>query len=219
MVLVAGLPSSGKSSAIRWLASEAGRARQSVAVARVHCFEPAVEPARPEVAVASRTWVSGAYCPDHFLVQKLPEAAEWAEQQQASLLLVETAGLCGRCSPFTQRPLALFVADLSMGRSAVQKVGPMLATCDICVLTRVDRVSWTELVMQRATVRGVNPECTVVVLNGLTGEGRRELWTEVERRLPCGEVRAHDVGQLRCSAPQFYCSFCLGQSRVGIFQL
>ena len=218
-VLVAGLPSSGKSSAIGWLVVEAERAGVRVARARVQCFDEAGAAPPDEAGRPSRSWVSGGQCPDHFLVEHDAEILAWAEQQRASLLVLETAGLCGRCSPFPRTGVAVCVVDLTMGRSAVQKVGPMLSTADVCVLTRADRVSWTELVMQRSAVLEVTPGCAVVVLNGLTGEGRTELWAAVARQLESGAGGVRDGSGLRSPAPQFYCSFCLGQSRVGIFQL
>ena len=140
LAVFAGLPSSGKTSCIKWLASEASGDGQRPAYARVQCHASAAEPPPPGLSSPARTWVSGSLCPDHFLAERAVELGSWATQQGGAPLLLETAGWCARCSPFAQNVTGIFIADASMGCRALGKVGPMLATCDLCVLTRGDRV-------------------------------------------------------------------------------
>ncbi|MFQ9792658.1 MAG: hypothetical protein ACLRX7_05000 [Acutalibacteraceae bacterium] len=47
--------------------------------------------------------ISGDICPDHFLVSNLPELYHWADEKQSDVLLIETAGLCHRCSPLRNK--------------------------------------------------------------------------------------------------------------------
>ena len=216
-LVVAGLPSSGKTSTIAWLVRQARQAGPRPGYARVHCH-PGLEEEPPAASTPARTWVSDSDCPDHYLAVQLAELQAWATTQAVTLLVVETAGLCARCSPFPPGAASVFVADLTMGRSAIQKVGPMLTTADVCVLTRIDRVSWTEACMQHQIVERANPECDVVMLNGLTGEGQEQLWRKVSRHLAAApEPDRAERAPLRSPPPQFYCSYCLGQKRVGIF--
>ena len=55
--------------------------------------------------------ISGDICPDHFLVSNLPELYHWADEKQSDVLLIETAGLCHRCSPATEQMAAGCVLD------------------------------------------------------------------------------------------------------------
>jgi Ni2+-binding GTPase involved in maturation of urease and hydrogenase len=143
----------------------------------------------------------------------LPEMRGWAAGTGADLLLVESAGLCCRCSPYPVDCAAVFVADASAGRGALGKVGPMLTTCDLCVLTRPDRITPAEREMLVATARGLG-RAAVLTLDGLTGEGSDSLWARVAPLLGRpGEMA------LRATLPQFYCSYCLGRERVGILDL
>jgi Ni2+-binding GTPase involved in maturation of urease and hydrogenase len=143
----------------------------------------------------------------------LPEMRGWATGTGADLLLVESAGLCCRCSPYPVDCAAVFVADASAGRGALRKVGPMLTTCDLCVLTRPDRITPAEREMLVATARGLG-RAAVLTLDGLTGEGSDTLWA---RTVPLLDRPGET--SLRASLPQFYCSYCLGRERVGILDL
>ena len=217
LVVFAGLPSSGKSAVIRWLAEQRTVTAQSPAYVRVYCHEGVFE--SPPVPIdRTRASVSARVCPDHFLATEAGKLAEWAETK-SDLLLVETAGLCARCSPFPEAAVGVFVADLTMGRSAIRKVGPMLTTADVCVLTRIDRVSAAETALAAPAARRANPNCTVLPLNGLTGEGAVELEITLQQRLAAvqpAESTRYDT--LRGPPPQFYCSYCLGQQRVSVFE-
>jgi Ni2+-binding GTPase involved in maturation of urease and hydrogenase len=215
LVVISGYPSSGKSAAVRTLLAEARRHGSAAA----HAVVADRPPTAPE-ASAPRTWTSDAMCPDHYLDEILPEVAVWGRAQAADWLLVETAGLCSRCSPFPERCVGVFVIDASAGLRVPGKVGPMLQTCDVCVYTRVDRVSQGERLMFTGALRAMNPDCAVLPLNGLTGEGGEDLWGRVaeaaDRRFAADGA---GPGDLRRPLPEFYCSFCLGRQRAGILQV
>ena len=215
-VVVAGFPSSGKSAVLRWLGRRALGSSRRPAVAALECFpsepRPAWTTAGPR-AVPWRRWTSGDACPDHVLALRLPEMRDWAAHERADLLLVESAGLCCRCSPYPSRGVALFAADASAGRGALAKVGPMLTTCDLCVLTRPDRVTPAEREMLLAAARDLG-RTAALTLDGLTGEGAEALWKRTTALLG----RPGKDG-LRAAPPQFYCSYCLGRQRVGILDL
>ncbi len=243
-VLVAGFPSSGKSAVVRSVGRQAARTGWRLALAALECFpsepRPAWTTAGPR-AVPWRCWTSGDLCPDHALVALLPEMHLWAAGTGADLLLVETAGLCCRCSPYPIHCAAVFVADASAGRGALGKVGPMLTTCDLCVLTRPDRITPAEREMLVATARGLG-RAAVLTLDGLTGEGSDALWARLAPLLgrskeasgfaasfrggpgggeALGAEQPPGAGEtaLRAGLPQFYCSYCLGRERVGILDL
>lgn len=217
LVVFAGLPSNGKSSVIKWLIERIAATDSMPAYVRLHCH-----PASREVALVpperELTLVSGRVCPDHFLAAEIPHVLKWAEPR-SDWLLIETAGLCARCSPFPRAAMSVFVADLTMGCAAIRRVGPMLTTCDLCVLTRADRASSAETAMAMVTARRVNPNATILLFNGLTGEGSSELWVQLcrqQNRPKAADV--HDTLELRARAPQFNCSYCMGQRRVAVFE-
>lgn len=138
---------------------------------------------------------------------------DWAAAAGADLLLVESAGLCCRCSPYPFRSVAVFVADASAGRGALAKVGPMLTTCDLCVLTHPDRVTPAEREMLAAAAHA-SGRVPVFGLDGLTGEGSDALWARTAALL-----NGPGAEGLRAPLPQFYCSYCLGRERVGVLDL
>ena len=161
-VLVAGFPSSGKSAVVKSIGRQALRAGRRPALAALECFPSEPRPAwttdgaRP---IPWRSWTSGDTCPDHALADLLGEMRDWAAGAGADLLLVESAGLCCRCSPYPTDGTAVFVADASAGRGALRKVGPMLTTCDVCVLTRPDRITPAERDADRHGARAGPGRC------------------------------------------------------------
>lgn len=219
LVVIAGFPASGKTSVIRSLVGEATREGQRPAVSTVRCAATDERVPPWALTIPRQTWASGPYCPDHELAQRLDDMGNWAGGEGAEVLFVETAGLCARCSPFPKHCVALFVADYSAGLRMPEKVGPMLATCDVCICTRPDRTTQTERLMFHGRVRAVNSGCAVLAMNGLTGEGGRDLWSLVARNLRLEPLRVDShagYGDLRSDLPQFFCSYCLGRDQVGI---
>ena len=218
LVVIAGFPASGKTAILRCLVKEATGAGLSVAVANVRCYRGDDSPPPWGGGIPWRTWTSESYCPDHQLAQKLDEMETWARGRSCEVLFVETAGLCARCSPFPDHCVALFAVDYSSGLGLPHKVGPMLTTCDVCICTRPDRATQTERLMFHAQVKHANPTCSIIALNGLTGEGGRDLWQLVRHSQNDGRAQDEDVehGIFRSSLPEFFCSFCLGRDHVGI---
>ncbi|MEZ5334704.1 MAG: GTP-binding protein [Methanolobus sp.] len=96
-------------------------------------------------------------------------------RRKSDVLLSETAGLCLRCAPYPDECLAICVIDVTTGPNTPLKVGPLLTTADIVVMTKGDLVSQAEREVFRERVLEVNPECVIVEANGLTGKGAFEL--------------------------------------------
>ena len=139
-----------------------------------------------------------------------------ADAEDSDVLVLETAGLCARCSPFPARAFGIFTVDLTGGLHLPGKVGPMLETCDLCVCTRPDRVTGTERILFEGALRAVRPDLLIHFVNGLTGEGVRIVTAGVEGWLRSGGGTG-DL-EMRRPLPQFFCSFCLGRTEVGILQ-
>jgi len=212
LIVVAGYPSSGKTALLRRLVPGLTRDDRRIASVELRC-DPRPEGARPPTP-GHRVIVDEAYCPDHALARDLEELL--AAAGDADVLALETAGLCARCSPFPERAFGIFVVDLTGGLRLPGKVGPMLETCDLCVCTRADRVTGTERTLFEGALRAVSPDLPVFFINGLTGEGVRRATARVEEWLDAGGG-AGDL-EMRRPLPQFFCSFCLGRTEVGILQ-
>ena len=88
----------------------------------------------------------------------------------------------------------------------------MLKAADIVVITKGDIVSQAEREVFASRVRQVNPNATILHVNGITGQGAFELST----LLVTGEDHATLTGKkLRFSMPSALCSYCLGETRIG----
>ncbi len=64
-----------------------------------------------EFGLPARKVYSGELCPDHCNVMVLGDALEWAGRERCGILMVETAGLCLRCSPYVDGGLGLVVLE------------------------------------------------------------------------------------------------------------
>ena len=77
-------------------------------------------------------------CPDHYAIYNIEDMIGWAEENESDFLIVETAGLCHRCAPYTMNCLGVCVIDATSGPNTPLKVGPFLSTADIAVITKGD---------------------------------------------------------------------------------
>ena len=124
-VIVAGTPSSGKTSVmihtIRHLLAEGF----SVAVCKIDCLETSDDERYGRLGIPVAIGLSDYICPDHFYVANLEEIENWAKKQMADILVLETAGLCHRCAPAIHGCLSICVIDNLIGIDTPKKVGPM----------------------------------------------------------------------------------------------
>jgi Ni2+-binding GTPase involved in maturation of urease and hydrogenase len=150
-------------------------------------------------------------CPDHFSTYNIEEMFNWANGEKASVLLVETAGYCLRCSPYVRNFLGIFVADITQGISMPLKVGPMLSLADIVVVTKGDVVSQAEREVFRTRVEKVNPKAIISEVNGLTGYGCRDI---AEAVFDSPDVINPQALSLKERAPLALCTLCTGELNV-----
>ena len=156
--------------------------------------------------------LGGDVCPDHFLVSNLPELWAWADGLGRDTLVVETAGLCHRCSPATERMVAGCVLDCTSSSRSPGQLGPMLTQADFVVLTKIDMVSQAELEIVSWQIRQLNPAAALFPVDGLAGYGADLL----ARWLLSRPVRESFEGDaLRHTMPSGVCSYCVGERRVG----
>ncbi len=216
-ITVAGPPSSGKTAilmhTIQRLLDEGTR----VAVGKIDCIETDDGERLKKLGIPVIIGLSGDLCPDHYYVSNLEEILDWAKEQEAEMTILETAGLCHRCAPAIDGCLSVVVIDTLSGIETPRKIGPVLTTADVVVITKGEIVSQAEREVFRQKVSLVNPNAEIVEFNGLTGKGSVSL-----RKILAGspDISTLVDSTLRSSMPAAICSYCTGETRIGnSFQL
>jgi Ni2+-binding GTPase involved in maturation of urease and hydrogenase len=212
LVTVAGPPSSGKTSLIlRTLKLERAQGIRS-GVVKFDCLN-SLDAARYQAqGIPVLTGVAGNLCPDHFFVTNIESCLEWAQKQELNLLVIESAGLCNRCSPHLRGAAAVCVLDCLSGINTPLKVGPMLKLADQVLLTKADMVSQAEREVYRYRAQQVNPKASIHFVNGISGQGCDGILTKWLESEP---VTTLEGAKLRFTMPTAVCSYCLGETRVG----
>ncbi|MGV8121428.1 MAG: GTP-binding protein [Candidatus Xenobiia bacterium LiM19] len=163
-----------------------------------------------EFNIPARKVYSGELCPDHCNVMVLGDAIKWAESSGSGILLVETAGLCLRCSPYVDGGLGAVVLEATSGMNMPLKVGPMLSLADIAVVTKIDRVSQAEREVFRARIQDVAPKVKIREVNALYGIGIEPLVESIRNTADAAELL-----MLRGNPPVGTCTICVGKKEIG----
>lgn len=213
LVIVSGPPSSGKTSIILKTIDALKQRDVAVGVVKFDCLYTDDDILYEKAGVPVRKGLSGALCPDHFFASNIEEVVQWGKKNNLDLLITESAGLCNRCSPYIKEIKGICVIDNLSGINTPKKIGPMLKSADIVVITKGDIVSQAEREVFASKVNSVNPKATTMHINGLTGQGAYELSTLLyDEEVVVDTV----VGmELRFPMPAAMCSYCLGETRIG----
>jgi Ni2+-binding GTPase involved in maturation of urease and hydrogenase len=212
LVTVAGPPSCGKTAVIARTCRHLAEAGTPCAVIKFDCLKSRDNLVYEAAGVPVSVALSGGLCPDHFYATNLEEAFAWAGSTGAACCVIETAGLCNRCSPHIRGLLGLCVIDNLMGIDAPEKIGPMLRLADVVCVTKGDLVSQAEREVYRHRIRQTNPRALIRHVNGLTGQGCLDL-SRILAQAP--EVDSLTDRKLRFSMPAAVCSYCLSEMRIG----
>ncbi len=211
VAICAGPATTGKTSVLRHMTRKLLRDEHRVSFLKLDVqYADEDELLAQEFGIPTKKVYSGELCPDHCLVMVLGDALEWASRNGSDILLVETAGLCLRCSPYVDGGLGMVVLEATSGMNLPLKVGPMLALADIAVVTKIDRVSQAEREVFRARIQDVAPKVRIREVNALHGIGIDPLVTET---LDGPEVT--DQLALRGNPPVGTCTICVGKKDIG----
>jgi len=213
LVTFSGPPSSGKTSVILKTIEAIQNSGLKVGVVKFDCLYTNDDELYAEAGVPVKKGLSGSLCPDHYFVSNIEEVVQWGREKDVDLLITESAGLCNRCSPYIKDIKAICVIDNLSGINTPKKIGPMLKTADIVVITKGDIVSQAEREVFAARVSTVNPDALVMNVNGLTGQGAFEFSTLLYDEED--QIETVKGKQLRFSMPSAMCSYCLGETRIG----
>lgn len=211
IVTVAGPPSSGKTSVILRAVEGLKSTGTRVGVVKFDCFSAEDEKRYSQAGIPVKTGLAGGLCPDHFFITNIEECLQWARRSNLDMLISESAGLCNRCSPHIRNVLAVCIIDNLSGVNTPRKIGPMLKTADVVIITKSDIVSQAEREVFFFRVKQVNPKAAVLPVNGLTGQGVLLLRRHLESAT---EFETLEKARLRFSMPAALCSYCLGETRI-----
>ncbi len=213
LVTVSGPPSSGKTAVILKTVDSLMKSGVAVGVIKFDCLSTGDNLLYEKAEIPVRKGLSGSLCPDHYFVSNIEEVVQWGVNEGFDLLISESAGLCNRCSPYIKEIGAVCVIDNLSGINTPKKIGPMLKSADIVVITKGDIVSQAEREVFASRVNSVNPKATIMHVNGLTGQGAYELGTLIYNREE--EIKSVQGHTLRFPMPSALCSYCLGETRIG----
>jgi len=213
LVTVSGPPSSGKTSVIIKTIQALQQRGLEVGVVKFDCLYTDDDILYKRINVKVKKGLSGSLCPDHYFVSNIEEVVQWGRKEKLDVLITESAGLCNRCSPYIKEVKAICVIDNLSGINTPKKIGPMLKTSDVVIITKGDIVSQAEREVFVSRVSMVNPSATVLHVNGLTGQGAYELSTLIVDINQ--DIKTVVGSKLRFSMPSALCSYCLGETRIG----
>ncbi|MFN2340574.1 MAG: GTP-binding protein [Halanaerobium sp.] len=213
LVTFSGPPSSGKTAVILKTIEAIQQRDLKVGVVKFDCLYTDDDQLYRKAGVPVKKGLSGSLCPDHYFVSNIEEVVQWGKERDLDLLITESAGLCNRCSPYIKDIKAICVIDNLSGINTPKKIGPMLKTADIVVITKGDIVSQAEREVFASRVSTVNPDAMVMNVNGLTGQGAYEFSTLLYDEED--HIETVTGKKLRFSMPSAMCSYCLGETRIG----
>jgi len=213
LVTFSGPPSSGKTAVILKTIEAIQQRGLKVGVVKFDCLYTDDDELYAKAGVPVKKGLSGSLCPDHYFVSNIEEVVQWGKERDLDLLITESAGLCNRCSPYIKDIKAICVIDNLSGINTPKKIGPMLKTADIVVITKGDIVSQAEREVFASRVSTVNPDAMVMNVNGLTGQGAFEFSTLLYDEKD--HIETVTGKKLRFSMPSAMCSYCLGETRIG----
>ncbi len=213
LITVSGPPSSGKTSILLRTIEHFKKRGLSVGVVKFDCLFTDDDLYFEKLDIPVKKGLSGSLCPDHYFVSNIEEVVEWGNNKNLDILITESAGLCNRCSPYIKEIKAVCVIDNLSGINTPKKIGPMLKSADIVVITKGDIVSQAEREVFTMKVQSVNPKAIIMHVNGLSGQGAYELSTLIYDKEK--HVATLEGEQLRYPMPSALCSYCLGETRIG----
>jgi Ni2+-binding GTPase involved in maturation of urease and hydrogenase len=213
LITVAGPPSSGKTSVLLKTLEAIMAGGVKAGVIKFDCLVTDDDTIYQQAGIPVQKGLSGVLCPDHYFVSNIDRVLEWSNKRQLSTTVIESAGLCNRCSPHIKGLLAVCVLDNVSGLHTPKKIGPMLKLADVVVITKGDIVSQAEREVFAFRVQSVAPRARIIQVNGRSGQGAHAL-AQMFRAAPAMTGSLENL-RLRFPMPAALCSYCLGETRVG----
>ncbi len=210
-ILISGSSSVGKTAVCKWILKHLLLSNIKPIVCKIDCLSSSDKDIYKELNIPVITAISNDICPDHFLVSNLPELWNFTQTKKADYLIIETAGLCNRCSPATKNMIAGCVIDATSSIKTASRLGPMVYEADFICISKIDMVSQAEREILEYKIKEVNANAKIFFIDGLVGYGSEFLTNYL---INC-VLDMKDEDTLRHSMPSGICSYCIGEHRVG----
>ena len=206
-VIFAGTPGSGKTSIIKYVIQEL-KDDFKLFFAKFDCLQTLDdERIAQEYKIPTVKKLAEELCPDHYTALEIPKLIK--ENKDKDIIILETAGLCLRCSPYIEEGLGINVLDITSGDPS--RYGPILTDADVVAVSKGDLISQAEREIFRAKVLKVNPKAKIVEVNGLTGEGAIDIAEYIKLSIEIGNRKL----TLKHSMPSAICGYCYGNKIIG----
>jgi Ni2+-binding GTPase involved in maturation of urease and hydrogenase len=200
VVIFGGTPGSGKTSIIKFIIQELKDLKIHYAKFDVLNTDDDLL-IKQKFGISTENKISGEVCPDHYAALEMPKIIE--QHKDKDVVIIETAGLCLRCSPYINEGLAVNVLNILAGKPA--SYGPLLTDADVIVVSKGDLISQAEREIFRSKILEVNKKALIIDGNGLTGEGAIDVAEEI-RKIP----NSQDKLTLKNPMPTGICGYCYG---------
>lgn len=211
LLMIAGPPSAGKTAVVKQIIRNM-KDTLKIAFLKidvVKAFED-IE-LHEEFGIQTNKIYSGDLCPDHAGVMVLDDAIRWAAEQNADLLVVESAGLCLRCSPYLNQGLGIVVMSSISGIHTPVKMGPMVSLADVVVVTKIDLVSQAEREVLLEKIKEVHHGIKIIETNALQGTSLQRLYNLINQS---AEIDPDSL-KLKGVPPVGTCTICIGKKEIG----
>ena len=214
LIIAGGPPSTGKTSVLLHTLEKLKDKGKKIHVVKLDCLVGGDEERYKKNGFEAVTGLSVYVCPDHYLATNIDRIIEWGFKNNCDYLIIESAGLCNRCSPHLKDVLSVVILDM-LSSNAPKKIGPLLKSADIAVLTKGDLISQAEREVFCIHLSRVAPKVKILEVNGLTGQRTNILSNWFEKAEDIDNAGGHLSLKRRYPMPGAVCSFCLGEKRVG----
>lgn len=205
-VIFAGTPGSGKTSTIKHIIKEL-QVDFKLFFAKFDCLQTSDnEKITREYNIPSVKKLAGELCPDHYTALEIPKLIK--EHQDKDIIILETAGLCLRCSPYIEEGLGINVLDITSGDPS--RYGPILTQANVVAVSKGDLISQAEREIFRAKISKVNPKAKIIEVNGLTGEGA----VDIAEDIALSSNIENETLTLKHSMPSAICGYCYGNKVI-----
>lgn len=205
LAIFGGTPGSGKTSMIKFIIQEL-KDSYDIHYVKFDVLETNDDALiREKFGISTEKKISGDVCPDHYAALEIPKIVK--EQKGKDLIILETAGLCLRCSPYVREGLAVNVLNILAGKPS--SYGPLLTDADVVVVSKGDLISQAEREIFRSKVFAVNRKAAIIDGNGLTGEGAIDVAEKIMR-----SPESKDVFTLKHPMPTAICGYCYGNRKL-----
>lgn len=211
LVIIAGPPSAGKTALVKQITRNLN-CEMKIAFLKIDVVKAYEDTElNKEFGIPTRKVYSGDLCPDHAGVMVLGDAITWAEDNGSDLFIVESAGLCLRCSPYLNQGLGIIVLSSISGIHAPEKMGAMVSLADIAVVTKIDLVSQAEREVLIQKIHEVHPKILMLETNALQGTSLQRLYDLIRNSADIEK----EALILKGNPPLGTCTICVGKKEIG----